>query len=305
MKNKVSNPKLLVVLAVIFWAFIGLTLKLVASSKTFTIVAILMLASSVVNYFYYKKTAKGEPFTFNFKLVFFSLCGYFFYWVFYLSAIEYYDEMVSPPIILNYTWPFFTGLFTIFIYKRQQADWVFYLTLLCGFLGIMVLASEGSSGNLNFSYSTLGLVFGILTGLSYGLFSSYASQFERPVDNARFLLLGTSLSAILLGMLSFYKYGTSMFDLSTLDWTIALIDGLLLDSFGYILWTRAQAIAARDRIDVTKVISLANYLPIFSLTLVAIFSKEERDIIFQPYFLVAFALVLLSSLIPNFINYRE
>ena len=257
-----------------------------------------MLAASLVNFIYFRsKNAPKAPFKVKRKFLVYSLFGYFFYWLFFLLSIEYYGEMIAPPIILNYTWPFFTGLITMLFFTHKQPKPIFYITLLLGFLGVMVLASEGSIENLQFSYSILGLLFGLLTGCSFGIFSAFSSTIKTEQENSIYLLTGTTISCVLLAMVSYWKYGANMFDLSTRDWLLAIFIGACLDSFGYILWTRAQAIVKAENLDLAGILNLVYFLPIFSIALIAILFEGERNLIGQPYFIVATLLIVSSSII--------
>jgi len=292
------KAKLYVTITIILWIVFGAIIKLISNSNTFTIITISLFAASIVNYLYFRSRSNGETsFKYNKKFIFFSLFGYFFYWLFFLLSIEYYDEMIAPPVILNYTWPFFTGLITVWFYKKEQPSLVFYITLLLGFLGIVVLASKGSIENLHFSYSITGLLFGLLTGFSFGVFSSFSSTIESEYENAVFLLTGSTLSFIFLGIVSFIKYGNDMFDLSFMDWVLAFFIGFFLDSIGYILWTRAQSIVREKELNISAILNLVYFLPIFSILLIGVLFEGERDLIVKPYFIIATVLILSSSII--------
>lgn len=301
-KNILNNPRILIIITIFLWALNGVSIKLIASSKTFMIFAIGLWASTIVNFIYFLKNKNHSKSNtpINIRFMFFAACGYLIFWFLFLNCIELYDDYVSVPMVLNYTWPFFTGLLSIIIFKVQKFTFINLVTILCGLIGVMILGSEGSIANLKFDKSITGLFFGLGAGISYGFFSSFASTLSNSIDTSKLLLLGTLLGAIGLSLYSYFLYGNSMLKLSILDWTIAFFEGLILDAFGYIVWTRALAISVRDKIDITISTSSINFLPLFSILLIAVFYQDERSIIFETYYLVAFTLILIGTIIPNY-----
>ena len=258
-----------------------------------------LLASTIFFYIILQRAGGFDWSKLTFKNVMFSLLGYFFYWLFFLLCIEYYEGQVSVPLVLNYTWPFFTGLFTILLYKREGFGMRFALSAILGMIGVIVLFSKGDIASLELGRSVLGLIFGLLTGISYGMFSAFSSTIKTEQENLQFLFVGTFLSGFLLLGVSYYKYGPSTFDLSWLDWTIAFVDGLILDSLGYYMWTKANRRAAELQLEISSLTSIVNFLPILSLLLVSLVFVDERAEIFTAYFVVALVLVFLSSYIGN------
>lgn len=208
-------------------------------------------------------------------------------------------------MILNYTWPLFTGLFSILLFKVQKFDKASILVLILGFIGIVILGTGGSINNLVFLESKKGLILGLLAGVSYGLFSAYSSTLKDSNESALLLLFGTFLGAIGLTALSFSRYGWDMFSISRLDLLVGLIDGLILDALGYIVWTKALSISKKKNIDITSSRSLINFLPLISIILIGIFFNDEREVILQPYYLISFILILIACLIPNLKKKRK
>lgn len=293
------NPRILVLTTTLIWTMGGLLLKLISSSNTFTIMSIGLIASAVFNFLFLKRAGGFNWKIVNVKTVIFSLFGYFIYWLFFLTCVDYYEGQVSVPLVLNYTWPFFTGLFTIIFYKREKFGLQFILSALLGILGVVMLFSKGDISSLNLGQSMIGLLFGLLAGISYGLFSAFSSTIKTERENLQFLFIGTFLSGILLLCFSVYRYGPTTFELSEFDWIIAFANGLILDSLGYYLWTTANRRAAEFNVEISTVTSIVNFLPILSILLVSIVFVDERTEIFRLYFISALALVFLSSYIGN------
>ena len=187
---------------------------------------------------------------------------------------------------------------TIVIYQRQQFDLSFILTVVLGLFGIILLQSEGQLSALDFSESYLGLFMGVLCGISYGYYSAKSSGLDKD-ELPSYLFTGTFISSILMTIFVLSRHGSSAFSISTYEWGLALFIGLIFDTSGYIFWTKAQAQAVIEKTDISKLVSLANYLPVFSILALAIFYEDERTIILQPYFLISMIVILLASLIPG------
>lgn len=289
----------LVILTVVIWSFFGIISKLLSDIKIEVVITISLWASALFNYFYLKISyPKANLFLRSKKLILTSICGYAIYWIFYIACIDSYTQ-ISVPVILNYTWPLFTGVLTIFMFKRQKIEALSFLSLTMGFIGILVLQSEGSLSNLAFGESYYGLFTGVLCGLAYGLYSSQASSLNKS-QIPQYLFTGTFISAIIMSIYTFSVYGINTLDLTTYEWALAFFIGFIFDTTGYIFWTKAQSKAVEEKIDITKVVSLANYLPVFSFILLALFYKEERVIIFQTYFIIAVILITTASVLPHF-----
>ncbi|MBT8231718.1 MAG: EamA family transporter [Saprospiraceae bacterium] len=304
MKNIFQNPKALTLLTISMWALFGVLIKLVTSSNTFFIIAIALWAASIINLIYFLKNRKprNSETKVGLGFIFFAACGYFIYWVLLLNCIILYEDFVSVPLVLNYTWPLFTVLISIVVFKVQKFNIITIISMAIGFLGIIILGSEGNIENLKFSKSILGLILGVGSGFAYGIFSAYASTLSNKLDTSKLLLTGSLIGAIGLTVISYFKYGLHLFDLSTLDLVVAFSLGLFLDGFAYITWTRALAISVRDKIDISISANLVNFLPLYSIALMGIFYLDERSVMSKPYFLLAFGLVLISSLIPNYLR---
>ncbi|MBK8516591.1 MAG: DMT family transporter [Saprospiraceae bacterium] len=182
------SPKTKILLTILMWTFGGVTLKLISSSNLFTIMALGLFASSLANYLYLFNTGGFDRKVLSVKFVFFSMTGYFFYWLFFLHSIEAYGSNVSAPLVLNYTWPFFTGIFTILFYKREKFNSIFYLSSILGFCGVVILLLKGDFASFSIIDSVKGFAFGLLAGLSYGLFSAYSSSLTTDKEHSHYLL---------------------------------------------------------------------------------------------------------------------
>lgn len=306
MQNR-TNPRAYVLGAIAFWAFGGTLIGLMVATKVFSILTVAFAASTLTNWIYFRRNGKQSqsPFWWNGKALFFGLFGYFIYNIGYGLAVIHYGN-VSEPTILNYTWPFFTAFFTLVMYRRQKVNALFVISTILGLTGIFVLASKGALWSLDFMTSKEGLLCGLLAGSSYGLFSAYTSSISEE-NLPRFLFTSTFVATILMGIFAYWYHGRDAFALIWSDWCLALVSGVFLDAIGYILWTKAQIVAVETKEDITNVVSLSYYLPILSLTVVALVFRETYLI--QSYFIVAVLLVTSSALVPYYFsryqNYKK
>ena len=306
MQNR-TNPRAYVLGAIAFWAFGGTLIGLMVATKVFSILTVAFAASTLTNWFYFRRNSgpAQSPFLWEGKALFFGLFGYFIYNIGYGFSVIHYGN-VSEPTILNYTWPFFTALFTLVMYRRQKVNALFIVSTVLGLTGIFVLASKGSIWSLDFMTSKEGLLFGLLAGSSYGLFSAYSSSVSEE-NLPRFLFTSTFVATILMGIFAYWYHGKDAFVLIWSDWCLALISGVFLDAIGYILWTKAQVVAVEVKEDITNVVSLSYYLPILSLMIVALVFQEKH--LMQPYFILAVLLVTSSALVPYYFsryqNYKK
>jgi drug/metabolite transporter (DMT)-like permease len=138
-----------------------------------------------------------------------------------------------------------------------------------------------------------GLLWGLLAGSSFGFFSAFSSTVSKEKQGI-FLLSSVFSSLIAMAFLSLSEL--SLFSTITIK-DIALVASLgsVVDGIGYIAWTGANRVAKERKVSISSIASLVYLLPVLSLVIVTIIFKEKT--LFQPYFLIALALLLVSSII--------
>ena len=302
MGRKVT-AQILVILTVIIWSFFGLVTKLLSDVRMDVVMAIALCSSCLFNYIYAYRSERKFPILKSVKLCFVTLFGYSIYWILYIECIKSYT-LTSIPVILNYTWPFFTGIFTILLFKLQKISWVFVMTMVLGFAGIILLQSQGQFSNLKFNQSYYGLLMGVACGMSYGFYSAKSSQVHKS-DLPSFLFTGSFISSIVMILYVYLTNDMHNLNISLYEVLLAFFVGFFFESIGYLFWTRAQTLAVEEKADITKLVSLANYLPLFSILLLGLIYTEERAIITEGYFLVSILLIVGSSLLPVIIRDKK
>jgi drug/metabolite transporter (DMT)-like permease len=169
--------------------------------------------------------------------------------------------------------------------------------MILGFAGIIILQSKGQLSNLKFDQSYYGLLMGIACGMSYGYYSAKSSQVHKS-DLPSFLFTGSFISSIVMILYVLLTNDINDLSISLYELLLAFFVGFFFESLGYLFWTRAQTLAVEEKADITKIVSLANYLPLFSILLLGVVYNDERMIITEGYFLVSVFLIVGSSLLP-------
>lgn len=293
-----KNPKLFALLTIGLWSF-GMYLgRLMAINSQFILLDLSFIFAFIVLLVYTVAT-QGFSFVKNGKIkpLYFlvSPLGYLVYCVGVNQSSRAYNS-ISETTILNYTWVIFTIIFTeaIFNRKRQRERNIQIIEgigIILGFLAVVLLATRGNFSSLQINLP--GLLWGLLAGVSYGLFSAYSSTVEENAQGS-FLLAGIFTSIVLISIPSL----TELEILKTLTWQnigVAFASGGLLSGLGYIFWTRANRLARLQDVDISSVASLMLVLPFTSLVVINLLLGESS--LLEPYFLVSLVLILISSLI--------
>jgi drug/metabolite transporter (DMT)-like permease len=224
-----------------------------------------------------------------------GLFGYFIYWICFTQSFREFTS-ASGTTVLNYTWPLFTVLFTELIFRRSRKPTIYRSVeaagIVLGFLAVVVLSSRGQIATLEFG-RVRGLIWGICTGASYGLFSAYSSRVPREQQA---LFLFTSAGASLLAMIPFALSEIHMVhDIGLRELTIVFALGSIIDGAGYVFWTRANRIAHERKMDISSVASVAFALPLLSVTVISLFLGEGE--LLKPYFAVTLLLLVSGSVL--------
>ncbi|MFO8130422.1 MAG: DMT family transporter [Bacteroidales bacterium] len=293
-----NNPKILALLTVIFWSFSSTLARLLSFSSPYLLFC-LSFASALFIYLTYARTVykrglwqKLRQIPVKYFLA--GLLGYYAIWVGNTESFLSYDS-ASETTVLNYTWLVFTVFFSTMIFNRPKKITVRAITgnvglLLC-FLSVYILAVEGRFTSFNFS-NTAGLLWGLMGGMAYGLFSAYSANIPR---DKRLLFLIAAVSSSLAAMLITAIFRDSSFResiaaITLYDILYAFALGVLVDAVGYIMWTRSLQRAVATGTAIFKIASIIFLLPLLSLVIVSLVFNEKT--IFEPYFLASILLLL-------------
>ena len=229
------------------------------------------------------------------------MIGPFGYFIYSIGLIKSYRSFnsASETTILNYTWPIFTILITkLFFRKRRSESKLFrvfeWAGVLFGFLSVFILATKGHINTFQIS-NISGIAWGMLSGISYGFFSSYSSTIDKD-DIASFLLVSISVSLIISIVFSIKELALIK-QITAQDILVVGILGCLLDGLGYIAWATANSIANEKKINISSVASLMFILPFLSLIVIFFFLREST--LFELYFIVSLLLIIISGILSQ------
>lgn len=224
--------------------------------------------------------------------------GYFFYSVGLMQSFRAFDS-ASETTILNYTWPIFTVVITeLFFRKKSQINIcqriIESFGIALGFLSIIVVATQGNIKSFEIS-NIRGLLWGLSSGVSYGIFSSYSSKITNE-DRSAFLFSSILVSLVLISIFSIQEINLiPTFTIN--DIIIVCVLGCLLNGIGYITWTSANRLAREMEISISAIASLMFLLPLLSLVMITIFLKENT--LFALYFLLSLVFIILSGVLSQ------
>jgi len=292
------NPRFLAGATIALWSFAGILGRLVAMRSQFALLSLSFLFTFGA-LLVYSLLSQGRSFLERLKRArapyfLIGLTGYFIYWIGINQSYRAFDA-ASETIVLNYTWPVFTVVFTDLVFRRGPRSRAFRLVealgIAGGFLSVVVLATKGRF--TSFELNVAGIAWGLLGGVSYGFFSAYSSTVPRE-EHSTFLLCSILASLVLIAGLALREIPLFRTFTARDILTVALL-GCALDGLGYICWTAANRLARERGTEISSVASLMFVLPLFSLSLIALFFKEES--LSRPYFLASLALLLASSVL--------
>ncbi|KAA3642214.1 MAG: DMT family transporter [Chloroflexi bacterium] len=297
-----SQAYLLASIAIALWSTSAYLSRLIAIESQFVLVNLIFLFAAITLgvYVWILRNRRKLEVKANFhkQYLFWGVFGYFLYSLPLIQSLRAFDS-ASEATILNYTWPVFTVLFSSVLFRKisshrsQATKWLETLAIGLGFLAVVLVATEGQLGKVEIA-NPAGVLWGLLSGLSYGIFSAYSarlSENEQPV----FLLTAILISLILTTPMGLWEY-QQLGGLSRGGVLIAFILGVFMSGFAYIAWTGALRLAKAQN-KIPQIAALIFMLPPLSLSIVAIFLKESN--LTRPYFALSVVLVILSSVLAQ------
>jgi drug/metabolite transporter (DMT)-like permease len=304
MVRREGSPYALALVTISLWSFGTYLGRLISMQSAYVLLLLTFVFATItlVGYFRYqaRRTGKKIEFSFHWAYILWGPLGYFAYNVPQNQSFRAFGS-ASETTILNYTWPIFAMLFSkLFTRSHAQegnhrlANLLEGLALFLGLFSVVLVATEGSLTRIQIN-NPPGLIWGIITGLSYGLFSAYSTTVPRERQPV-FLLTGTITSTIFIspfalselhqsGLLTFGNIGLSA------------IMGCLLSGVAYITWTAALRRSVEQSLNLARVLSLVYVLPLLSLTVIFLLLGEGN--ITRPYFLVSVVLIIISSILSQ------
>jgi drug/metabolite transporter (DMT)-like permease len=292
-----NNPRTLVLLTILFWSFGSLLTRLISINSQLLSLSLLFFFSLLffigLGIFQYKRSFITKLKQLRWTFFFFGLFGYFFYYLGLVQSFHFYNSG-SETVILNYTYPIFTVLFTEVFIRRShlKKSLIEYAGILLGFFAVFILATQGNI----FSFHITNLpafLWGLSAGISYGFFSAYSSKV--PAGEQSMFLLAAIFSSWLLSLVIAIPELTHLQSLTLQDYIVTALLAIIINGFGFLAWTRANRVARELSLSIAPFASLLFILPVLNLVIISIVLHESS--IFQPYFLVCLGILIVSSIL--------
>ena len=287
MTNK-SKATIFVLACVVLWAFIPIVSKLGQQNldnyqflfwSSLLSLAVIFISSLVAGKKEYFKNYNPRKLLTAFGLGF---LGTFLYYL--LLYFGYARAKGLEVLVIQYTWPIFIVIFSVFLLK-EKLNWKSILSCALGFTGVLIVLTKGNLGQIYLSNIFVDLIVLCAAGV-FGLFSVLSKKADFEPFTATTLFFASATVFSFFTMLIF-----SRFQLPTSGSLIPILgNGILINGFSYILWLKG--------LSYTKASSTAPLVfltPILAAILIVLFFKET----FLPIYLIGLTLVVLAGLIST------
>ena len=207
--------------------------------------------------------------------------GTYLYYI--LLYFGYANAQGLEVLVLQYSWPIFIVLLSVFILNEKLTPRR-GLAVLLGFVGVALVLTKGNITEIHLdNYFVDMLVIG--AALSFGLFSVLSKKVNLEPYTMIMIFFLTASIASLVSMLLF-----SDFSLPTKDSIVpVLVNGLFVNGFSYIFWIKALKEA-----EASFVAPLVFLTPVLSALYLIIF--------FQEPLLPVYGIGLLAVIIGGLLN---
>lgn len=208
--------------------------------------------------------------------------GSFLYYL--LLYFAYANAGGLEVVALQYTWPIFIVLFSIWLLHEHLTLNKVLATLL-GFLGVLLVITKGDFANLNLSNSyTNGLV--LLAAGVFGLFSVLSKKVKYEPYSVTTIYFA---SATVFSYIAMQLFSTPVIPTVT-SFVPLVVNGAIINGLSYVFWLKALHYA-----DASYVAQFVFLTPVLASTLIVVFFGETL----LPVYLIGMALVLVAGIITQ------
>ena len=187
--------------------------------------------------------------------------GTFMYCVLQFAGLKYTSAQEAN--IINYTWPIWIIIFSIFILKLK-INWRIVVAILLSFIGIYIAISGGTLSGFSMGHLK-GNIFALMAAVCYGFFCVTAKKYSFETFTSMFcyFLVATILSGICVVIFS-------SFPLLNLDQIFAFFWlGGISNGMGFVFWFMALKHG-----DVAKMSNIIFLTPFVGLVFIYFINKE-------------------------------
>ena len=215
-------------------------------------------------------------------LIFLGLLGTYIYYLF--LYLGYAVGQGMEVLVIQYTWPILIVLLSLFIH-RETLTIKKVVSLVLGFLGVLVVLTRGKIGIIRFDKISVILLVA-LGALCFALFSVLGGRVSLDPLAANTVYFLTAAVTSFFSMLIFSGWDTPQID----ELLPVLLNGILVNGISYYFW-----IVALRETSPSYAAPFIYISPVLSSVYLVLFFKET----FLPAYGAALALVLTGGFINS------
>jgi len=205
--------------------------------------------------------------------------------LFYLLLYFGYEKANGLEVlVMQYTWPIFIVLLSLFILKEHLGMGKI-ASLILGFLGVTVVITKGDFAQVDLG--NIGVIITVLIGaFSFALFSVLSKKVSINLTNAVTIYFFT---AVIYAFISMETFSHFVFPTAK-EWLFIAINGVFLNGISYLFWIKALQNA-----DASFVAPFIFITPVLSASfLIAVFDEP-----ILPIYFIGLALVISSGIVNS------
>ncbi len=206
-----------------------------------------------------------------------------------ISQFFYFTALSEAPAtqvnVLNYLWPIFILIFSIFILK-EKFSWKILISFLLGLIGAVIIITEGKFIVFNSNY-LLGYFFALCAAFSWGLFSVLSKK--KKVDPLLSVFLFNLIGLIFMFLIMLFTKTSFNISFNSLIGTLYI--GVIPTGLAFLLWIKAIHIGKASTIA-----NLAHLTPFVSLLFIFVILKEQISL----NEIVGLVIIVSGVLLQNF-----
>ncbi len=161
-------------------------------------------------------------------LFFLGLLGTYIYYLF--LYLGYSQATGMEVLVVQYTWPIFIVILSIFILKERLSSKKI-MAILLGFVGVITVLTKGEFQSINISNISVILLVGA-GSFCFALFSVLSKQIRKDPLGVTIIYFIAACIASFLSMLYYSKFAMP----SLAEIGPVLLNGILVNGFSYVFW---------------------------------------------------------------------
>ncbi len=208
--------------------------------------------------------------------------GVFLYYIFLYTGLMY--APAQEAFIVNYTWPIWVVIFSIFILK-ENFNTKKLIGILLGFIWVYIVATNGNLTNFHIT-NIKGDLFALTGAIVYGLFSIYGKKYNYDkITSIMFYYLFTFLYISITIIIFSYIPAINFYEFLILIWL-----GVFCSGFAFVFW-----FLALKHGDTAKISNIIFLTPFFSLVYIYFLLGEK--ILFSS--IIGLVLIILGIIVQS------